>query len=85
MKTTTKTETPVVSATYTAALATARSLIKKDYGACTIIRAITQKYPKLVRHEVMEIAELCKLNAFTASRQYHLVRSGEVEIEMAAL
>lgn len=65
-----------------AALAYARQLVKDEYGSCTVIRALTQHHPKLTRHEVLAIAAELGLNRFTASRQYHLVRSGAVTVDL---
>jgi len=72
----TKTDLPA------AALAYARQLVKDEYGACTVIRALTQHHPKLTRHEVLAIAAELGLNRFTTSRQYHLVRSGAVTVDL---
>jgi hypothetical protein len=59
--------------------------ISKEYGSVTVIRAVAQKYPSLERRDVMEIADKLGINKFTASRQFHVARSGEVEIDLAAL
>lgn len=59
--------------------------IAKDYGSVTVIRAVSQKYGKIPRADVLAIADKLGINKFTASRQFHVARSGEVEIDLNAL
>lgn len=69
----------------TAAVGFARTLVKKNYGTCTVVRAVATKFPALPRHDVMTIAAELELNPHTTSRQFHLVRSGAVAFDMATL
>lgn len=59
--------------------------ISKDYGSVTVVRAVSQKFGDLVRGDVMALAEKLGINKFTASRQFHVARSGEVEIDLSNL
>lgn len=59
--------------------------ISKDYGSVTVVRAVSQKFSDLVRGDVMALAEKLGINKFTASRQFHVARSGEVEIDLSNL
>lgn len=68
-----------------AAAGFARTLVKKQYGTCTVVRALATKFPQLPRHDVMAIAAELELNPHTTSRQFHLVRSGAVAFDMATL
>lgn len=61
-------------------MAYAKALVAKDYGPVTVVRAVTQHYPKLQRKEVLRIAGELGLNLGTAARQYQEVRSGKVRL-----
>ncbi len=64
------------STTITKATSYAKQLHKEGYGSCTIVRAVTQKYPSLARRDVLRIAASLDINLGTASRQFQEVRSG---------
>lgn len=66
--------------TQAAALAHARKL-SKEYGPCTVVREVAQKYKSLSRGEVLEIAAALKINKGTASRQFQEIRSGNIKVE----
>lgn len=58
----------------------AKQLAKKEFGPCTITRAVTQKFRSLTRADVLGIADELNINHFTASRQYQEVRSGKTRV-----
>lgn len=68
-------------AVHPAALKFAKSLVKKDYGPVTVVRATAQRFPTLKRRAVLAIAETLGFNLGTASRQFQEIRSGNVKIE----
>jgi histone H1/5 len=76
---------PEKSGDYNAAEAFARK-VAKEYGSVTVVRATAQKFPKMKRSEMMDIlVNKLGVNKFTASRQFHTARSGEVEVDLSAL
>lgn len=54
--------------------------INAEYGACTVVRAVTQRYASLRRCDVLAIADALKINKGTAARQFFLTRSGQIQI-----
>lgn len=52
--------------------------IKKSDGPCEAIRATARKFKSLKRADMLEVAKAARINKFTASRQFHLLRSGAV-------
>lgn len=59
----------------------ARQLTRKEFGPCTVVRAVTQRYSKLRRRDVLGIAEKLDINEYTASRQFQEVRHNGVRIK----
>lgn len=74
----TATKSAKPSADLTAPIELAKK-VKKSEGPCEAIRAVAQKFKALKRHDVMTVAEKTGINSYTASRQFHLLRSGEVK------
>lgn len=70
---------PNTTKTFNTALAHARKL-NKEYGPCTVLREVTQKYASLERKDVLAIAKALGLNTGTAARQFQEVRSGNIRI-----
>lgn len=62
-----------------APLAFARKL-DKTFGPCTVIRSLTQRFPKLPRGDVLEIADSIGINRNTANRQFQEIRSGNLQV-----
>jgi len=54
--------------------------INREYGPCTVVRAVAQRYPSLRRRDVLGIAGALKINPGTAARQFFLSRSGQIEV-----
>lgn len=52
--------------------------VKKADGPCEAVRATARKFKSLSRGEMLEVAKAARINKFTASRQFHLLRSGAV-------
>lgn len=50
--------------------------VKKSDGPCEAIRSVAAKFRSLKRGDVLEVAKAARINKFTASRQFHLQRSG---------
>lgn len=50
--------------------------VKKSDGPCEAIRSVSAKFRSLKRGDVLEVAKAARINKFTASRQFHLQRSG---------
>lgn len=76
---------PEKSKDNSAAEAYARKVMK-DYGAVTVVRATAQKFPAMKRGELLSIlVDTLGINKFTASRQFHAARSGEVELDLSSL
>lgn len=60
----------------------AGKVARKDFGPCTVVRAVTQKYPSLRRRDVLAIAEALKIDQGTARQQFFLTRSGNIAIQL---
>lgn len=63
------------------ALTYARRL-NKDYGPVTVVRAVTQRFPRLRRRDVLAIASELKINTGTASRQFQEVRNNGLRVKL---
>lgn len=59
--------------------------VLKEYGPVTAVLAVTQNYPLLHRADVMALAKAARVNKHTASRQYHVSRSGAVIVDLKHL
>lgn len=57
--------------------------VSKEYGPVEVVRAVAAKFKSFKRGDVLSVAEALKINKYTASRQFHLLRSGEVKAEAA--
>lgn len=55
--------------------------VNKEFGPCTVVRAVAQKYPSLRRRDVLSVTTELGINEKTAARQFFLTRSGAVRIE----
>ena len=51
--------------------------VKKTDGPCEAIRSVAKRFKSLKRGDVLLVAKAARINKFTASRQFHLERSGE--------
>ena len=77
---TTTTKTATTPAPQLSDAAKLAAKLNREFGPCTVVRAVAQKFPKLRRRDVMSIATKLGINKYTASRQFQEVRSGEIEV-----